>query len=319
MEPRRNATPIALALPLGLIVGMILAGAALAQDAPPAETPRLDTAEIEPFLGEWVLEALTDRGTLNSLLTFSDDDGKAIADFYLARIADSTVTDISRTEIGLLLKWNLELGDQLVPVELELAREDDRIVGELRAAFFGAEIKGRTKAAAEAAGIIVERQPVGEREDLSSSRIEIAGQAIRLRFDRLPAPGPDHDRLESLEDGAVLGPVHGKPFKFWTDADLAFEDAVVAAHNHGPTYPGVYSLWLKRAGDGWKLVFNHLADVWGTMHMPEHDAGEAPLAFRTLAEPEAAIQGLLEVVDDGGRLVIRWGSMEWSAPFRLAE
>ena len=135
----------------------------------------------------------------------------------------------------------------------------------------------------------------------------------------MPAPGHDYDRLESLADGEVLGPVYGKPFKFWTDADLAFGEAKIAAHNHGPTYPGVYSLWLKREGDAWKLVFNHLADVWGTMHMADHDAGEAPLNFRTLAEPAATTQGLLEASDDGGRLVIRWGSLEWSTPFQLAE
>ena len=315
MERRRTTMLTALALTAALA----LAGAALAQDAKPAEAPRLDTAEIEPFLGEWVLEALTDRGSLNSLITFSDDDGKATADFYLARLADEVVENIARTETGLLLKWDLDFAGQLVPVELELARDGDGLAGELRTAFFEATIKGMTNEAADAAGVIVRRQPVGQREDLSSSTIEIAGQAIRLRFDRLPAPGPDYDKLEALTDGAVLGPIHGKPFKFWTDADLAFEDVEVAAHNHGPTYPGVYSLWLKREGDAWKLVFNHLADVWGTMHMAEHDAGETPLTFRTLAEPEAATHGVLEANGDGGRLVIRWGSMEWSTPFQLVE
>lgn len=305
-------------LALALAAAMILAAAATAQDGPPEES-RLDAAEIEAFLGEWVLEALTDRGSLNSLITFSDDDGQATASFYLASIADSTITDISLTETGVLLKWNVELGDQLVPAELELAREDDRLAGELRAAFFAAEIKGRTKEAAEAAGIIVERQPVGDSDDLSSSGIEIAGQAIRLRSDRLPAPGPDYDRIESLADGAVLGPIHGKPFKFWTDADLAFEDLALAAHNHGTTYPGVYSLWLRREGDGWQLVFNHLADVWGTMHMPEHDAGKTPLTFRTLDEAVEYAEGTLELDGEGGLLTIRWGTMEWSAPFRVRQ
>ncbi len=302
-----------------LTAALTLAGAALAQDAPPAEAPHLDTDEIEAFLGEWVLEALTDRGSLNSLITFSDDDGKATADFYLARLADDIVENISRTETGLLLKWDLELGGQTVPVELELARDGDGLAGELRTAFFEATIKGMTKEAADAAGVIVRRQPVGQREDLSSSRIQIAGHAIRLRFDRLPAPGPDYDKLETLGDGEVLELIYGKPFKFWTGADLAFEDVEVAAHNHGPTYPGVYSLWLKREGDGWKLVFNHLADVWGTMHMADHDAGETPLTFRMLAEPAATTEGSLEATDGGGRLVIRWGSMEWSTPFQLAE
>ena len=313
---RHTSIAFALALACAMIGG---AAAAPAQESPPAEAPRLDTSEIEPFMGEWVLEALTERGSLNSLITFSDDNGKAVADFYLARLADVVVENISRTETGVQLKWNLEFGDQLVPVELDLAREGDGLVGELRAAFFEAEIKGQTKEAAEAAGIVVQRQTVGEPEDLSSSRIEIAGEAIRLRFDRLPAPGHDYDQIEVLTDGEVLGPIYGKPFKFWTDADLAFEDAKIAAHNHGPTYPGVYSLWLKREGDGWKLVFNHLADVWGTMHMAEHDAGETPLTFRALAEPVEQTEGLLEVDGNGGMLTIRWGSMEWSTPFQIAE
>ena len=315
MERRRNTTLTALALAATLT----FAGAAQSQDAPPSKAPRLDTAEIEPFLGEWVLEALTDRGSLNSLITFSDDDGKATADFYLARIADSIVTNISRTETGVLLKWNIEFGDQIVPVELELALEDDRMAGELRTAFFEAEIKGQTKVAAEAAGIVVERQELEDDDEPSSSRIEIAGQAVRLRFDRLPAPGPDYDRLEGLADGEVLGPIYGKPFKFWTDADLAFEDAKIAAHNHGPTYPGVYSLWLKREGDGWKLVFNHLADVWGTMHMAEHDAAETPLNVRTLDEAAELTEGRIEADGDGGLLTLRWGKMEWSVPFRVVE
>ena len=217
------------------------------------------------------------------------------------------------------LKFDLELGGQIVPVEMDLAREGDGLRGKLETGFFNADVKGMTKEAADAAGVIVNRQPVGEPDDLSSSRIEIADQAIRLRFDLLPAPGHDYDRLETLADGEVLGPIYGKPFKFWTDADLAFEDAKIAAHNHGPTYPGVYSLWLKREGDGWKLVFNHLADVWGTMHMAEHDAGETPLTFRTLAEPVEETEGVLEVNGNGGMLTIRWGSMEWSTPFQLAE
>lgn len=306
---------------LTMLPAMLAGGPGLAQEPPPepAAAERADTAEIEPFLGEWVLEVLTQQGSLNSLITFADDDGKASADFYLARLADVVIENISRTETGVMLEWNLDFGGQLVPVEMELAREGDGLAGKLEAGFFNADVKGMTKEAADAAGIIVERQPVGDDDDLALSRVEVDGQAIRLRVDRLEAPGPDYDRLESLADGEVLGPIYGKPFKFWTDADLAFEDVEVAAHNHGPTYPGVYSLWLKREGDGWKLVFNHLADVWGTMHMAEHDAGETPLSFRTLAEPAEYTEGVLEVDGAAGMLTIRWGSMEWSAPFQVAD
>ncbi len=304
---------------LAFLSALLPDGPGLAQEAPTAPPPRADTSEIQAFLGEWVLEVMTQQGSLNSLITFADDDGKASADFYLARLADVVIENVARTEEGVLLKWNLDFDGQLVPVEMELARKGDGLAGKIETGFFNADIKGMTKEAAEAAGVVIQRLPVGEREDVSSSRIEIAGQAIRLRFDRLPAPGPDYDRLESLADGAVLGPVYGKPFKFWTDADLAFEDAKIAAHNHGPTYPGVYSLWLKREGDGWKLVFNHLADVWGTMHMAEHDAAETPLNVRTLDEAVEQTEGRLEVHGDGGTLTLRWGNREWSAPFRVVE
>ncbi len=304
---------------LAFLAALLPDGPGLAQEAPTEPPPRADSSEIQAFLGEWVLEVMTQQGSLNSLITFADDDGKASADFYLARLADVVIENIARTEAGVLLKWNLDFDGQLVPVEMELAREGDGLAGKIETGFFNADIKGVTKEAAEAAGVVIERLPVGESEDLSSSRIEIADQAIRLRVDRLPAPGPDYDKLPTLADGEVLGPIYGKPFKFWTDADLAFEGAAVAAHNHGPTYPGVYSLWLKRDGDGWKLVFNHLADVWGTMHMAEHDAAETPLAFRTLDEAVEQTEGRLEVDGDGGMLTLRWGTMEWSAPFRVVE
>lgn len=315
MPGKPRVAIIVLAVSPALLAG----GPGLAQEAPTEPLPRADTAEIEPFLGEWVLEVMTQQGSLNSLITFADDDGKASADFYLARLADVVIENVVRNETGVLLKWNLDFDGQLVPVEMELARKGDGIAGKIETAFFNADIKGQTKEAAEAAGIVVERQELEDDDEPSSSRIEIAGQAVRLRFDRLPAPGPDYDRIEGLADGAVLGPVYGKPFKFWTDADLAFEDAKIAAHNHGPTYPGVYSLWLKRDGDGWKLVFNHLADVWGTMHMAEHDAAETPLNVRTLDEAAEQTEGRLEVDGDGGTLTLRWGTMEWSAPFRVVE
>ena len=302
------------------LLALALAAAPLATRAQPAPppAPRADTAEIKPFLGEWVLEVMTEQGSLNSLLTFMDDDGKAAADLYVTRLVDTEIEDITTTDTGLMLKWNLELGGQLVPVEMELARAGDRLAGQLLTGFFKADVKGITKAEADAAGIIVQRQDVGERDDLSQTRAEFDGGVIRFRLDRLPAPGPDHDRLAALEDGEVLQPVLGKPFKLWTDADLAFEDALIAAHNHGDTYPGVYSLWLKREGDGWKLVFNHLADVWGTMHMAEHDAGETPLTVRVLDEEAEETEGVVEVDGRTGSLTIRWGNMEWSAPFQIA-
>lgn len=151
-----------------LSTAILLTGPALAQEPPPpGDAPRADTAEIEPFLGEWVLEVMTQQGSLNSLITFADDDGKASADFYLARLADLMIENITSTEAGLQLKFDLEFGGQIVPVEMDLAREGEGLKGKLETGFFNADIKGMTKEAADAAGVIVSRQPVGESDDLS--------------------------------------------------------------------------------------------------------------------------------------------------------
>jgi hypothetical protein len=49
--------------------------------------------------------------------------------------------------------------------------------------------------------------------------------------------------------------------------------------NLTPGFPGADGLWLKKARGGWRLVFNHEADSWGTQHDPAFDAAEIELAY----------------------------------------
>ena len=85
-------------------------------------------------------------------------------------------------------------------------------------------------------------------------------------------------------------------------------------------FAGAYGLWLKKASDGWRLVFNDEADSWGTQHDPSFDAAEIDMVY---ARRDGSFRPLaVTLVPTGaerGRLVIHWGPHEWAADFVVAE
>jgi hypothetical protein len=104
--------------------------------------------------------------------------------------------------------------------------------------------------------------------------------------------------------------------KLFTDLDLVFGTTKVAAENIAPDYPGVYGLWLKKIGDGWRLVFNQEGDVWGTMHDPAKDVVDIPLEVAKLETPQDELKVTLDADGDkAGVLRIAWGDTAWSARF----
>jgi DUF2911 family protein len=144
-----------------------------------------------------------------------------------------------------------------------------------------------------------------------------ADRKIELRFDQVPTTDAAYAGIQSPIDGQVVPFIKSRPLKLKTPVDLRFGETVIAAHNQGPDYPGVYSLWLKNAGGGWRLVFNDFADVWGTQHDPAADRAEVPLEVATAAEPVETFTAKLEPAEGGGILRLAWGSTEWSAPFKV--
>jgi hypothetical protein len=144
-----------------------------------------------------------------------------------------------------------------------------------------------------------------------------ADQKIELRYDQTPIEDAAYAAIQSPVEGEVVPFVKSRPLKLKTPVDLRFGDTVIAAHNHGPEYPGVYSLWLKSVGGQWRLVFNDLPDVWGTQHDPARDKAEVPLEVGTAAEPVKTFTAKLEPAAGGGILRLRWGSTEWSVPFSV--
>jgi hypothetical protein len=69
--------------------------------------------------------------------------------------------------------------------------------------------------------------------------------------------------------------------------------------------------------DGWRLVFNNQADMWGTQYEPGTDVAVIPLEVAELETPQEEL--LVELTEEGGdgRLRIVWGNRAWSAPFQV--
>jgi hypothetical protein len=87
-----------------------------------------------------------------------------------------------------------------------------------------------------------------------------------LFWKSLSVENEDFASLSSVADGAVVRLTQGAVTRLKTDVPLRFGGVTIPTGNLASGFPGAYGLWLKRAGRGWRLVFNHEADSWGTQH-----------------------------------------------------
>ena len=130
----------------------------------------------------------------------------------------------------------------------------------------------------------------------------------------------DFAAVATLADGAVVRLTEAAVIRLRSEVPLRFGDVTVPTGNLSPGFPGSYGLWLKRSGDGWRLVFNHEADSWGTQHDPAFDAAEIDVAYSAGGlETRPLGAALVPATAREGRLVIHWGPHEWAADYRIPE
>lgn len=148
-------------------------------------------------------------------------------------------------------------------------------------------------------------------------RIQENGGGVRTRG--LPVDGPDFAGLMQTPDGAVVLLTESAVPRLRNDVPLRFGKTTLAIGNQTPGFSGSYGIWLKRAGNGWRLVFNNEPDVWGSQRNPTFDAVEIELKH---SEGHAASRpfavGIEPTAANHGRLVIVWGPHEWSADFVIS-
>ena len=159
---------------------------------------------------------------------------------------------------------------------------------------------------------------LGERHEAAlelpdDSRISV------LFWKELSVEDDDFASIASVADGEVVRLTEAAITRLKTEVPLEFGRVTIPTDNLAQGFAGAYGLWLKRTGRGWRLVFNHEADSWGTQHNPEFDAAEIELTYSQdgLSTRPLGV-ALVPTTARSGRLVIHWGPHEWTADFVVA-
>jgi hypothetical protein len=149
-------------------------------------------------------------------------------------------------------------------------------------------------------------QAQGER---GKAEMKAGPGAITIDYGRPSLKG--RDMLGQLQEGAFWRMGRNEATVFTTPVDLAFGTTRIAK--------GAYSLWLKRTGETFQLVFNSQTGQWGTQHDPAKDVASVAMAKSPLAAPvETFTLGLVPAAK-GGTLELSWGAAKLGVPFEIAK
>ena len=128
----------------------------------------------------------------------------------------------------------------------------------------------------------------------------------------------DYPNVAATKDGAVIEMIRAPVLRLKSDVALRFGETGIPTGNLAPGFAGAYGIWLRRAGDGWRFVFNHEPDSWGTQYDPDFDAAEIAVDYaRTAGSFRPLGATLVPTGADRGRLVVHWGPHEWAADFTV--
>ena len=134
----------------------------------------------------------------------------------------------------------------------------------------------------------------------------------------LPIDGVDYPHLASTPDNTVVELIRAPVVRIRSDLALRIGRTDLPTGNLSPGFAGLYGLWLKRAGNGWRFVFNDEPDSWGTQHDAAFDTAEVDVEYR---RADGALRPLgvtlVPAGAAGGRLVVHWGPHEWAADFTI--
>lgn len=149
-----------------------------------------------------------------------------------------------------------------------------------------------------------------------------AGETIQVLFHQgLGTDHRDFAALESTADGEIVELSGGAALRLRSEVSLRSGDTLIPTDNLAPNFPGSYALWLKAVDDGWRLVFNHEADSWGTQHDPAFDAAEIDLThdyFGITTDRPLQVYLVPRRPGEVG-LVIHWGQHTWTADLTIED
>jgi len=115
------------------------------------------------------------------------------------------------------------------------------------------------------------------------------------------------DMLSQLLEGSFWRMGMNQATVLATPVDLAFGATKIAK--------GSYSLWLKKEGAKYLLVFNSQTGQWGTQHDPAKDVASVALKSEPLKDAVETFTVDLKPASKGGEFGLSWGAMRLSAGF----
>jgi len=152
-------------------------------------------------------------------------------------------------------------------------------------------------------------QPAGGAAARGKAEMKAGSGSITVDFGRPELKG--RDMLSQLQDGAFWRMGMNQATVLTTPVDLTFGSTKIAK--------GSYSLWLKKAGEAFQLVFNSQTGQWGTQHDPSKDVSSVDMKKTPLASPVETFTIELAPSASGGSFDLSWGATKLDAPFQIAK
>jgi hypothetical protein len=141
------------------------------------------------------------------------------------------------------------------------------------------------------------------------AELKAGAGAITVDYGRPSLKG--RDMLSQLLEGSFWRMGMNQATVLTTPVDLVFGTTKVAK--------GAYSLWLKKEGPKYMLVFNSQTGQWGTQHDPAKDVSSVALKSEPLPSPVETFTIDLKEAPKGGEFGLSWGAMKLSSAFELGK
>ena len=142
-------------------------------------------------------------------------------------------------------------------------------------------------------------------------KAELKGPSGSITIDYGRPSLKGRDMLSQLQEGDFWRMGMNEATVLKTSAGLTFGATAVAK--------GSYSLWLKRSGENFELVFNSQTGQWGTAHDPAKDVHKVAMTKAPVEPPVETFTITLSPAAKGGVLELSWGATKLSAPFEIGK
>lgn len=147
--------------------------------------------------------------------------------------------------------------------------------------------------------------PAAAQANRGKAELKTGSGTISVDYGRPSLQG--RDMLSQLEEGAFWRLGMNQATVLETPVDLVFGDTRVAK--------GGYSLFLKKQGGSFFLVFNSQTGQWGTQRDPAKDVHSIVLASQPLDSPVEDFTIELTGAEGGGVLSLSWGVTKLGSSF----